>query len=579
MAITANELDRLVFSLPSDGSCSNYPFQIQQNGMALLTVTNNNATQGDIIWNVAAGSAGVYNYICTTQPSVTNTITILGVPAGGPTSFTATPLTASSATLSWDIAVLNNCSFANWSIMYSLPSPVTGPVAGCTDLLSTSSSCVATGLLPDASYAFSAQIMCSNAGVNSAIAVSRQIFVTPAAMTSVMAVVLTATSVQLNWGAVAGACAQLSYSVTVLPTGIPAQGCSSMGSSQSCVATGLLPNTAYSFSVATSCQNGQSFASSPMSSSDITTEAAVIFNVTCPDTTAFRLNGVANPTLTVWQGDSIVFFFDPQCGAPPYSFQVNVASTTGMLADASAAYLEVDTSSSSSVVGYSSGGASMMGSINVVPKPTRASTPGVPTVSEVTGLPDLLVSWTPGNPGDCVFASWSVQLAGGGAVAGCMNLTAMTNTSCVATNLNGSTSYSFTVQRICTSSLANSDISAASAAQTTISTAGLVVCQNTDTCNCGNATLCTCQLTKTCNCQNSQKCICQGGTCNGGNTGMLICNLPTGCNKQCAAGCIGCLDIGSVSSFLGGGSKSTCVNDAVMASASGALLVFSFLII
>lgn len=299
---------------------------------------------------------------------------------------------------------------------------------------------------------------------------------------------------------------------------------------------------------------------------------ALMVNVTCPDTpNSYSINGVANANLTVSVGESIWFNID--CAGDP--FQITNSSWDPFIqavyptTSVSNGTLQLNTSASTpGMLGYaadSSAADTMRGWITL-----RAATPVVTTVTQVQGFPDLNITWTAGAAGACIFDSWNVLFAAGGVVPGCGNLTNISTVSCRA-SLNGSTSYSFTVQRVCTNAIANSNVSIASNSQTTVSMVGVKICQGGSVCNCGNATTCTCQLVDVCNCQNAGTCVCQGGTCNGGNAGTLICNFPTGCNKQCAKSCPICIG-DTISGFFGSDSCS----DASFIQASLALVAALF---
>jgi len=304
-------------------------------------------------------------------------------------------------------------------------------------------------------------------------------------------------------------------------------------------------------------------------------------NVTCAGST-YVVNGVVNGNVTANAGDSI--FFNLYSCSSSFTFEIGTAGgqyTAGVSpTSANTGVVQFDTNVSTPNSGLFyfcvQNPTTMTGLILIAEALVPATAPGTPIVTTSVGVTDLTLSWTAGTANDCVFSNYLVVVVGtGAAVSGCTSFANASVTSCTATNLTAQTSYSFTVQRICTNPSLNSPVSFSSTPQTTISTIGITICQGTDVCNCGNATTCTCQLTNVCNCQNAGTCICQGGTCNGGNAGMLICNFPTGCNKQCAASCPVCLG-DAIGGLFG---KSTCVSSSVIVSASGALLALLLLVL
>lgn len=307
--------------------------------------------------------------------------------------------------------------------------------------------------------------------------------------------------------------------------------------------------------------------------------ANVVVDVTCPNApNSFTVDDVENGNVTVTAGDTV--WFNVTCAS---GFQITNSSGTVLTSGVSPTTpvtnepltLNTTVSSTPLVLLYASPSApAMKGTIFVSAAGVGpATTPTITSVTAVQDLPYLNITWTPGNAGSCIFASWDLLFAtgGNGSVPGCTNLTSVAVTSCQAT-LNGSTSYSFTIQRLCTNPLANSNISIVSGVGTTVSVAGTKICQNVNTCNCGNAETCVCQLTQVCNCQNAGRCVCQGGECNGGNAQTLICNFPTGCNKQCAASCPLCLG-STIGGFFGGGDS---CSDAGVIHASLALIAVLF---
>ena len=323
---------------------------------------------------------------------------------------------------------------------------------------------------------------------------------------------------------------------------------------------------------------------------------ALSVDVTCPNApSSFSVNGTENGDLTVTAGETIMF--NVNCSA---GFQITSNGNAyleevfpqGIVTEG---MVELNTSATTpKILAYeaadnTTNGTAMQGWIfvqaatnttgnttgNTTNTTTTAATrPSITSVSQVPDLPNLAIRWSAGTAGSCIFSSWNVRFANGGTVLGCTNLTSVTTTSCVAM-LNSSTSYSFTVQRVCTNPLLNSNISLTSSAQTTLDVSGSRICQNVDTCNCGNASLCICQLTRVCNCERSGRCICQGGICNGGYTGELVCNMMfKDCNKQCAKSCLTCFG-DTVAGYLG--ADDTCSEGAVIHASTSLLAMLAVL--
>jgi len=284
----------------------------------------------------------------------------------------------------------------------------------------------------------------------------------------------------------------------------------------------------------------------------------------------------------------LVFSLDSSCSGHP--MEIRTGATPGVTYNTGVSgcctpWVQLDTTASTpaSLSYHCNSFATMFGNISVVSASTgKAGTPtGVTAVADQY-LTNVVVSWTEGTTNAaCTFASWNVAFASGGtgSVTGCTALTSESVTNCTATGLKGSTGYSFTVQQVCANTAANSAVSATSSSVTTISTINYVLCQNNNTCNCGNATLCVCQNTVTCNCQNSALCACfpsssSSAACNGGTTASLQCS---GNKASCSVGCaLKCTGSGCPSGTL---PLAACgaVGGSIAVSASASLLALSIL--